>query len=700
MNTRFAAGQSRTKAIVTLATSLALAAAGLGMGVAAPASSGGLQSLETSTPVEVPRTELRITVPEMPDGIRAWARVLGPKPENSSKKRFVKVVTASETLELDPGTYRINTTTKENSVTRGKAGKRSVTFTMLQVNADHTTDFIVPPLPKDTKAGEPEVTIPTNENGVKTLVEIRGPQQSKNAKKKFQATLSSSKSIPVKPGVYRFTTTKTDKTSSNSKPTVTSTLIKVSKNQFTSFAVPSENPQPMAPMLIEIPNKTPGIDISVRVTGPEATTKETRRTDKVIEKSETIIVPEAVYQLAKTKVDSTSGTPVTTVETTSVSVEAGKSVTFSAAPPEVPVTPTEDPTPEPTVMPTPTPTPTPTPIPTVETAPKPTFAVTYALGGGTGTLPTQAAIAAGATFTVATNSLTQAGYTFAVWTDGTTVYAAGSTYTMGSTAVTLTVTLTATNYSITYNSNGATSGTVPTSGNFTTGGSAYSIASNTGTLAKTGSTFGGWNTAADGSGTSYAAGSTYSLQSDLVLFAKWTSCATGGGEAGSCVVGNTGPGGGKVFYVNESNSTGSRYLEVAPTDQGRHAWRDDTSNDLDGTSGDIGTGKANTQRMIDTSKAVHCTSGAAVEAMAYTSENGTNDWFLPSKQELVTLNAASLVDSSLLPQTPRIFNFTWSSTQNTTPSPETHAEISNLNTPANGYAAKGSPYYVIPVRAF
>jgi hypothetical protein len=64
--------------------------------------------------------------------------------------------------------------------------------------------------------------------------------------------------------------------------------------------------------------------------------------------------------------------------------------------------------------------------------------VTYANGGGTGTLPTQSALASAATFTIAANSLTNAGYNFAGWSDGTNTYQPGATYTMGSTAVTLT----------------------------------------------------------------------------------------------------------------------------------------------------------------------------------------------------------------------------------------------------------------------
>ena len=44
---------------------------------------------------------------------------------------------------------------------------------------------------------------------------------------------------------------------------------------------------------------------------------------------------------------------------------------------------------------------------------------------------------------------------------------------------------------------------------------------------RTGYTFAGWNTAADGSGTSYAAGATYTADADVTLYAQWTVNVTG-----------------------------------------------------------------------------------------------------------------------------------------------------------------------------
>lgn len=71
-----------------------------------------------------------------------------------------------------------------------------------------------------------------------------------------------------------------------------------------------------------------------------------------------------------------------------------------------------------------------------------THHVTYALGtGATGTAPTQDDVAEGSTFTVAdvpSGVTPPTGKKFSVWNDGTNDYAAGDTYTMGTSDVTLT----------------------------------------------------------------------------------------------------------------------------------------------------------------------------------------------------------------------------------------------------------------------
>ncbi len=64
--------------------------------------------------------------------------------------------------------------------------------------------------------------------------------------------------------------------------------------------------------------------------------------------------------------------------------------------------------------------------------------VSYASGGGTGTLPSQSPLAQSSTFTVPGNTLTYPGYDFAGWSDGTHTYQPGDTYTVGTSNVTLT----------------------------------------------------------------------------------------------------------------------------------------------------------------------------------------------------------------------------------------------------------------------
>jgi hypothetical protein len=132
------------------------------------------------------------------------------------------------------------------------------------------------------------------------------------------------------------------------------------------------------------------------------------------------------------------------------------------------------------------------------------------------------------------------------------------------------------------------------------------------------------------------------------------TCATGG----TCDVGDTGPGGGKVFYVSATNftSTGSdcntacKYLEAAPTGWGNGItvavgettgsstvdpflkWCSDTTNLRNLTTKTaIGDGRPNTTSSAN--GVPTCTTGAIFHAELYAG-NGKTDWHLPSKDEL------------------------------------------------------------------
>jgi uncharacterized repeat protein (TIGR02543 family) len=77
------------------------------------------------------------------------------------------------------------------------------------------------------------------------------------------------------------------------------------------------------------------------------------------------------------------------------------------------------------------------------------------------------------------------------------------------------------NYYVTYDANGATSGTVPIDETAYSLDDEVTVLGNTGDMTKTGCAFGGWNTQADGEGTNYSAGSTFSITANTTLYAKW-----------------------------------------------------------------------------------------------------------------------------------------------------------------------------------
>ena len=77
---------------------------------------------------------------------------------------------------------------------------------------------------------------------------------------------------------------------------------------------------------------------------------------------------------------------------------------------------------------------------------------------------------------------------------------------------------------IKYNANGATSGSVPSAQTRIIYNTSTTVRGNSGSLAKNGYDFAGWNTRADGAGTTYAAGSgtLRPTAKEIVLYAKWT----------------------------------------------------------------------------------------------------------------------------------------------------------------------------------
>ncbi|MGA1332744.1 MAG: DUF1566 domain-containing protein [Ilumatobacteraceae bacterium] len=209
-----------------------------------------------------------------------------------------------------------------------------------------------------------------------------------------------------------------------------------------------------------------------------------------------------------------------------------------------------------------------------------------------------------------------------------------------------------------------------------------------------------------------------------------TSCASGG----DCAVGDTGPGGGIVFYVHPSGSTfacGSaltstcRYLEAAPNGWGASTtvdnacdtpgtasidpscdWSDIDSTQIGATAQRtaVGTGYANTLAMVGQS----ATAGFAGTAAWNYSNNSVTDWYLPSQAELNELckyaRSQATGDSSITCNSTGTlrtgFSATlgyWSSTEVDATTARRQRIFSDGSQPTGG---KPNDYQVRPVRAF
>lgn len=86
----------------------------------------------------------------------------------------------------------------------------------------------------------------------------------------------------------------------------------------------------------------------------------------------------------------------------------------------------------------------------------------------------------------------------------------------------ITITFSIVKYRVSYDGNGAIGGLVPIDSQIYETGNSVTVANNTGSLVKTGFTFKGWNTEADGSGRSYAANDTFYISTaNVILYAAW-----------------------------------------------------------------------------------------------------------------------------------------------------------------------------------
>lgn len=152
-----------------------------------------------------------------------------------------------------------------------------------------------------------------------------------------------------------------------------------------------------------------------------------------------------------------------------------------------------------------------------------TYTVNYnkgSYGSGTNTSDTKTY---GVTLTLKGAIFTRTGYTQDGWATsdgGATVYALSGSYTANAGA-TLYPHWKADTYAVTYNANG---GTGTTSSQTKTYGVSLTLRANG--FSRTGYAFQHWNTKADGSGTTYAAGASYAANAAVTLYAIWQATAS------------------------------------------------------------------------------------------------------------------------------------------------------------------------------
>jgi uncharacterized repeat protein (TIGR02543 family) len=209
--------------------------------------------------------------------------------------------------------------------------------------------------------------------------------------------------------------------------------------------------------------------------------------------------------------------------------------------------------------------------------------VAYSGNGATGgTVPVDSSTyTQGQTVTVLgnTGSLVRTGYSFAGWNtqaDGSgTSYAPAQTFSMGAANVSLYArwTPTASGYSVTYGANGATGGSVPVDSTAYSQSQTVTVLGNTGSLTYPGYKFIGWQTKADGSGTTYLSGGNFPMgAANVTLYALWAGSYAyvvnqNGGSAGSVSQYTVGPNGALTPMITRTVATGgvnSQQIAVDP----------------------------------------------------------------------------------------------------------------------------------------
>ena len=146
--------------------------------------------------------------------------------------------------------------------------------------------------------------------------------------------------------------------------------------------------------------------------------------------------------------------------------------------------------------------------------------VTFNANGGTGSLAQQSSTTA-TTLTLNNSNITKVGYSFNGWNtlpNGTgTAYANGASFPFSASA-TLYAQWGVAAKTVTFDANGGTGSIAAQSS-----AAAANLTSNTSSIGRTGYSFNGWNTLANGTGTAYANSASFPFSANTTLYAQWTA---------------------------------------------------------------------------------------------------------------------------------------------------------------------------------
>jgi len=217
----------------------------------------------------------------------------------------------------------------------------------------------------------------------------------------------------------------------------------------------------------------------------------------------------------------------------------------------------------------------------------PQYTVTFSANGATsGAAPAPQTVYSGISITVpGQGTLVHSGKIFGGWNTqangGGTNYAIDAPFRVTSNVTLYAKWQSAVQYTVTYHANGA-SGAVPTAQSVDPG--TEITLPGAGTMIYSGKKFSGWNTQANGSGTNYAEGAAYTVNGNVILYAKWqdlytvtfsANSATGAAPDAQTVASGTVitlPGeetmiyAGKMFdgWNTQANGGGTSYAEGTP----------------------------------------------------------------------------------------------------------------------------------------